>query len=92
MSNTYKTFPNYQKTLNKIHYDSEAKSFFLQVILGVTIVKIYRLDSSVGIATWYWLDGPGFESRWERVFPLPSRPTLGPTQHPIKWVPGLSRW
>jgi hypothetical protein len=46
-------------------------------------------DSSVGIATRYGLDGTGIESRWGRDFPHPSRPSLGPTQLPIQWVPGL---
>ena len=46
-------------------------------------------DSSVGIATRYWLDGPGIESRWGRDFPRPARPALGPTEHPIQWLPGL---
>jgi hypothetical protein len=49
------------------------------------------LDSSVGIATRYGLNGPGIESRWGRGFPHLSRPTLGPTQPPVKWVPGLSQ-
>ena len=47
-------------------------------------------DSSVGIATRYGLDGPGIESQWGRDFPHPSGPALGPTQPPVRWVPGLS--
>jgi len=46
--------------------------------------------SSVGIATDYALDGPGSNPREDEIF-SPSRPTLGPTQPPVKWVLGLSR-
>ena len=46
--------------------------------------------SSVGIATDYGLDGPESNPGGDEIF-RPSRPTLGPTQPPVKWVPALSR-
>jgi len=46
--------------------------------------------SSVGIATDYGLDGPGSNPGRDEIFHL-SRPALGPTQSPVKCVPGLSR-
>jgi len=49
------------------------------------------LISSVGIATDYELDGPGSNPGEDEIF-RPSRPVLRPTQPPIKWVTGLSRW
>jgi hypothetical protein len=46
--------------------------------------------SSVGIATDYGLNGPGSNPGGYAIF-RPSRPAVGPTQPPVKWLPGLSR-
>ena len=49
-----------------------------------------RPGSSVGIANDYGLDGPGTNPGGDEIF-WSFRPTLGPTQLPVKWVPGLSQ-
>jgi hypothetical protein len=47
------------------------------------------LGNEVGIATVYGLDGPGSNPGGDEIF-CPSRPALGSTQPPVKWVLGLS--
>ena len=47
--------------------------------------------SSVGIATYYGLDGPGSNPDGGRDFPHLSRLALGPTQPPVQRIQGFSR-
>ena len=61
----------------------------IQVLPGITSFRLINYGSYRRLV--YWLDGPEIESRWERDFPHPSRPSLRPTQPSMQWVPGLCR-
>ena len=63
----------------------------LKTLFVASCNSLVGLDSVVGTATRYGLDGPGIESRWGRDFPHPFRPALASTQPSIQWVPGVSR-
>jgi len=54
-------------------------------------VNVLLITNAHGVATRYGLDGPGIESQWERDFPHSYTQALGPTHHPTKWIPYLSR-
>jgi len=58
--------------------------------ISITLYIQGRPGSSFGIATDYRLDGPRSYPGEDEIF-RPSIPALGPTQPPVKWVPGISR-
>jgi len=63
---------------------------YIYIFIIYIFIYLYGPGSSVGIANYYGLDAPGSNPGGDEIFRL-SRPTLGPTQFPVKLVPGLSR-
>lgn len=45
--------------------------------------------SVVGVATYYLMQGSGFEAGWERDVPHQSRLIPTPNKTPLRWVLGL---
>ena len=72
---------------------SQHSGIWRRVCLYMFIKFRVDQDSAVGIATRCRLDSPGMESRGGRGvdFSHPSRPSLGPTQPHIQWLPALFR-
>jgi hypothetical protein len=69
-----------------------AYQYKLYLQISKRIYSVVSRVSSGSIVSGYWLDDRGsIPGRGERIFPLASvsRPALGPTQHPVQWVPGV---
>ena len=76
------------ETLTKLYIKLQSPIMCLNLEIRPCVKR--EPGSSVGIATDYGLDGPGSNSCGDEIF-RPFGPALGPTQPPVKWIPGLSR-
>ena len=94
--NCVQLFSSYRAVAN-IKSMAVVKTKEIKVVCSEIPVKLTNTfwccepDRSDGIATGYGLEGPVIESRWRRDFPHLSRPTLGPIQPHVQWIPCLSR-
>jgi hypothetical protein len=59
------------------------------VIVASTSFNLKNQDSSVSIVTSLRTGWPGFDSKKGNFFVSASRPTLGPTEPPVYWIPGV---
>ena len=65
------------------------QGLFFTVLLGIYFTAVQAYDGSgsvVGIATGYWLDGRGIESRWRSRFSAPVQ--TGPGAHQSTFTMG----
>jgi hypothetical protein len=63
-------------------------------IIYFGLLEYWSQDISVGIEAGYRLDGQGIRVQFQKgardfLFLTASRLALGPTQHPIQWVPWI---
>jgi len=68
---------------------AETGSGPIQSPIQMVLEALCGPGSSVGIAADCGMDGLGSNPGGDEIF-RPSRPTLGLTQPPVKWIPGLS--
>jgi hypothetical protein len=74
-----------------VRKDRSFKTFHSTHEISHSEIIILSADSSVGIATVYGLEGRNLIPGRVKIFlfSTASRPSLGPTQPPIHWVPGV---